>query len=63
MKRPERELKGFEKVNLAPGETKHVTLSLDARLQLRDESKHNWIIDPGKFVSATPAKAQRYKPT
>ena len=29
--RPERELKGFEKVRLAPGETKHVTLSLDAR--------------------------------
>ena len=51
MKRPERELKGFEKFNLAPGETKHVTLSLDARaFSYWDESKHNWIIDPGKFV-------------
>ena len=50
-KRPERELKGFEKVSLAPGETKHVTVSLDARaFSYWDEAKHNWTIDPGKFV-------------
>jgi beta-glucosidase len=50
-KRPERELKGFEKVRLAPGETKHVTLSLDGRaFSYWDEAKHNWTIDPGKFV-------------
>ncbi len=49
--RPERELKGFQKVRLAPGETKHVTLSLDARaFSFWDESAHKWIIDPGKFV-------------
>jgi len=49
--RPERELKGFEKVRLAPGETKHVTLSLDARaFSYWDEKKHDWTIDPGKFV-------------
>jgi beta-glucosidase len=51
VKRPERELKGFKKVKLAPGETKHVTLSLDARaFSYWDESKHDWTIDPGKFV-------------
>jgi beta-glucosidase len=50
-KRPERELKSFEKVQLAPGETKHVTISLDARaFSYWDEAKHNWTIDPGKFV-------------
>ena len=50
-KHPERELKGFEKVSLAPGETKHVTLSLDARaFSYWDEAKHSWTIDPGKFV-------------
>jgi beta-glucosidase len=50
-KRPERELKGFEKVNLAPGETKHVSIQLDSRsFSYWDESKHNWTIDPGKFV-------------
>ncbi len=49
--RPERELKGFAKVRLAPGETQHVTLSLDARaFSYWDESAHKWTIDPGKFV-------------
>ena len=49
--RPERELKGFEKVRLAPGETKHVTVSLDARsFSYWDEAAHKWTIDPGKFV-------------
>jgi beta-glucosidase len=50
-KRPERELKGFEKVRLAPGETKHVTLNLDARaFNYWDSTAHKWTIDPGKFV-------------
>jgi beta-glucosidase len=49
--RPERELKGFEKVRLAPGETRHVTLSLDARaFSYWDENAHKWAIDPGKFT-------------
>lgn len=49
--RPERELKGFEKVRLQPGETKHVTLDLDARsFSYWDEASHKWTIDPGKFV-------------
>jgi beta-glucosidase len=49
--RPERELKGFEKVSLAPGETRHITLNLDARaFSYWDEAAHKWTIDPGKFV-------------
>lgn len=49
--RPERELKGFAKVHLDPGQTKHVTIQLDARsFSYWDEAKHNWTIDPGKFV-------------
>ena len=49
--RPERELKGFEKVRLAPGETKHVTLTLDARaFSYWDDAAKKWTIDPGKFV-------------
>ena len=44
-------MKGFEKVRLAPGETKHVTLTLDARaFSYWDEAAHKWTIDPGKFV-------------
>jgi beta-glucosidase len=51
VKRPERELKGFEKVRLAPGETKHVTLNLDARaFSYWDVAAHKWTIDPGKFA-------------
>ena len=49
--RPERELKGFAKVRLAPGEARHVTLSLDARaFSYWDEAAHKWTIDPGKFI-------------
>jgi len=65
VKRPERELKGFKKVRLAPGETKHVTLNLDARaFSYWDATAHKWSIDPGKFVirvgdssESTPLKA------
>ncbi len=49
--RPERELKGFEKVRLMPGETKHVTIDLDARaFSYWSESAHKWTVDPGKFT-------------
>ena len=49
--RPERELKGFQKVGLAPGETRHITLNLDARaFSYWDEGAHKWAIDPGKFI-------------
>ena len=49
--RPERELKGFEKVRLAAGETKRVSLTLDARaFSYWDDAAHKWTIDAGKFV-------------
>ena len=49
--RPERELKGFAKVRLAPGETRHVTLTLDTRaFSYWDPPAHKWIVDPGKFI-------------
>jgi len=51
VERPERELKGFAKLRLAPGETQHVKLELDARaFSYWDEAAHKWTIDPGKFV-------------
>ena len=44
-------MKGFEKVRLAPGETKHVTINLDARaFSYWSESAHDWTIDPGRFA-------------
>jgi beta-glucosidase len=51
MERPERELKGFERVELAPGETKHVSVTLDARaFAYWKTSTSKWTIDPGKFT-------------
>ena len=50
VERPARELKGFEKVRLAPGETKHVVLRLDKRaLSYYNVEKHGWQVDPGRF--------------
>ncbi len=49
--RPERELKGFEKVLLAPGERRTVTLKLDARsFSYWDVATHGWKMDAGKFM-------------
>ena len=48
--RPAKELKGFEKVTLAPGETKHVSVTLDERaFAYYDADAKKWRIDPGKF--------------
>ena len=48
--RPVKELKGFEKVSLAPGETKTVSYTISPRdLQFFDEATHEWKSEPGKF--------------
>jgi beta-glucosidase len=48
--RPPKELKGFAKVALAPGETRQVTLSLDrAALAFWDEGQHAWVAEAGTF--------------
>jgi beta-glucosidase len=50
VKRPEKELKAFEKVFLKPGETKTITLSLPAEsFKYYDEAKKGWVLAPGKF--------------
>ena len=49
--RPERELKGFDRVMLAPGATSHVTVVLDARsFAYYDVAGKKWAIKPGKFA-------------
>ena len=48
--RPERELKGFERVVLAAGETKNVTVELDPRaFAFYDVAQKKWRVNPGKF--------------
>ena len=49
--RPVRELKGFERVSLAPGETKHVSIPLDARsFSYYDVAAKKWLIGSSKFT-------------
>jgi beta-glucosidase len=49
--RPERELKGFAKVRLDPGEKKQVVFQLDRRsFSYWDKNVHGWTVAPGRFV-------------
>ena len=56
--RPEKELKGFEKVWLEPGQTKTVkfTIGLDA-LSFFDEGKHEWVAEKGEFQALVGASS------
>ncbi len=50
VKRPARELRGFQRISLAPGETKTVTLNLPAaKLAFWDEKTHGFVVEPGAF--------------
>lgn len=54
VERPLRELKGFKRVVLDPGETKRVTIVLGRRsLAYWDVRTHAWRVDPGKFTIYT----------
>lgn len=60
--RPVKELKGFKKVRLAPGETKEVsfTIAKDA-LSFYDDAKQQWVPEPGKFKAIIAASATDVK--
>lgn len=48
--RPAKELKGFARVYLLPGETKTVSISIDkAALSYFDAERHEWVAEPGQF--------------
>ena len=60
--RPVKELKGFKKVSLAPGETQQVDFTIDrSALSFYDETTGDWTAEPGEFVvtvnnSSAPTK-------
>lgn len=60
--RPIKELKGFQKIKLAPGETKEVTFTIakDA-LSFYDDAQQTWIAEPGKFEAIVAASATDIK--
>lgn len=50
--RPVKELKGFRKISLAPGETREVTFTITVDdLKFYDEANHTWKAEAGKFTA------------
>lgn len=50
VKRPARELRGFQRISLKPGEKKTVTLDLPAqKLAFYDVKTHGFVVEPGEF--------------
>jgi beta-glucosidase len=67
--RPVRELKGFQKILLQPGEARDVSFALTAKELGYYDTKGNWLVEPGKFqlwiakdsASGEPAEFQLVK--
>ena len=52
VERPAKELKGFKKVFLQPGEATTVTFEiLDSALSFFDAEQHKWVLEPGEFIA------------
>jgi beta-glucosidase len=58
--RPVKELKGFAKVRLNPGETKRVSLTLDRRaFSYYDVKKKDWNAEPGDFAILVGSSSEK----
>lgn len=57
--RPVKELRGFERISLAPGETKTVTFVIDSSLLEFYDISHELVVEPGTFtVMVGPSSAE-----
>lgn len=57
--RPVKELKGFKKISLEPGQTETVTFEISRDdLSYFDADKHAWVVDPGKFEALVGASSR-----
>ena len=57
--RPVKELKGFDKVYLEPGQTKTVEFVIDREaLSFFDAEKHEWVAEPGEFKALIAASSE-----
>ena len=57
--RPVKELKGFKKVHLEPGETKTVEFVIEPdMLKFFDDAKHEWVLEKGKFTAYVGASSK-----
>jgi beta-glucosidase len=57
--RPEKELKGFAKVALNPGESKELNIQLDRdALSFWEDRRAKWVAEKGKFTVLVAASAE-----
>ena len=62
--RPAKELKGFAKVYLEPGETRDVKITIDREaLSYFDADRHEWIAEPGDFIASVGSASDNIKST
>lgn len=62
--RPAKELKGFAKVWLEPGETREVSFTIDrGALSFFDSDRHQWVAEPGEFVASVGSASDNIKTT
>ena len=60
--RPVKELKGFQKIKLAPGESKEVSFTIEKdALSYFDDAQHAWVAELGKFEAIIAASAADIK--
>lgn len=64
VERPSKELKGFAKVFLQPGETKNVTLEISKDdLSYFNADNHEWAVEPGEFKALVGSASDDIKTT
>jgi beta-glucosidase len=62
--RPVKELKGFQKVRLNAGESRHVTITLDRRaFAYYNVENHDWIVDAGEFSVSVGSSSEKIELT
>ena len=59
----EKNLAGFERVHLQPGETKQVTFHLDRKQLELLNADMKWVVEPGKFVVMAAASSEDIRQT
>ena len=60
--RPVKELKGFRKVSLKPGETATVSFRIDREsLCFFDPERHEWVAEPGKFEAVIASSSDNIR--
>ena len=60
VKRPSKELRGFERISLKPGEKKTVTFALpaDALAFYDEKKKHDFVVEPGAFEALVGSSSE-----